>query len=77
MIARWACILPAIQRNDFENAQEIKAIHLNFSNSAVPGNGLASFLNDPIEVLVEGGAQDGVAKCAKGGFVGNFAWLEP
>ncbi len=59
----------AIQRNDFENAQEIKAIHLNFSNSAVPGNGLASFLNDPIEVLVEGGAQDGVAKCAKGGFV--------
>ena len=59
----------AIERRDFENAAEIDAIHLNFSNSAVPGNGLAAFLDDPLDVMVEGGAQDGIAKCAKGGTV--------
>jgi glutamate synthase (NADPH/NADH) large chain len=59
----------ALERADFDNAKEVEAIHLNFSNSAVPGNGLASFLNDPLDVLVEGGAQDGVAKCANGGTV--------
>lgn len=59
----------AIERGEFENAKEVQAIHLNFSNSAVPGNGLAAFLNAPLDVLVEGGAQDGVAKCAKGGTV--------
>jgi glutamate synthase (NADPH) large chain len=59
----------AIERKSFENAAEIEAIHLNFSNSAVPGNGLAAFLDDPLDVLVEGGAQDGVGKCAKGGTV--------
>ncbi len=45
----------------------INVVHLRFSNSAVPGNGLAAFLSDKLDVLVEGGAQDGVAKCAKGG----------
>ncbi len=59
----------ALERAEFENAKEVEAIHLNFSNSAVPGNGLAAFLNDPLDVLVEGGAQDGVAKCSNGGTV--------
>jgi len=59
----------AIKRNDFPNADLISAVHLNFSNSAVPGNGLAAFLDTPLEVMVEGGAQDGVAKCARGGTV--------
>ncbi len=59
----------ALQRGDFNNAKEVEAIHLSFSNSAVPGNGLAAFLDAPLDVLVEGGAQDGVAKCAKGGTV--------
>jgi glutamate synthase (NADPH/NADH) large chain len=47
----------------------VEAIHLTFANSAIPGNGLAAFLNAPLDVLVEGGAQDGVAKCALGGTV--------
>ncbi|MBC7811447.1 MAG: alpha-hydroxy-acid oxidizing protein [Burkholderiales bacterium] len=59
----------ALQRQEFENAADVKAVHLNFSSSALPGNGLAAFLDDPVNVLVEGGAQDGVAKCAKGGKV--------
>ena len=57
----------AIVRRDFENAEHIEAVNLSFSNSAVPGNGLGAFLDDPVNVLVEGGAQDGVGKCARGG----------
>jgi glutamate synthase (NADPH/NADH) large chain len=57
----------AIKRGDFENADLINAVHLNFSNSAVPGNGLGAFLDAPLDVMVEGGAQDGVAKCSRGG----------
>jgi len=59
----------ALKRGEIVNSGEIEAIHLSFSNSAIPGNGLAAFLDEPIHVLVEGGAQDGVAKCAKGGTV--------
>ncbi len=57
----------AIERREFPNAEKIKVVHLRFSNSAIPGNGLAAFMSDKLDVLVEGGAQDGVAKCAKGG----------
>ncbi len=57
----------ALKRREFANAELVEAVHLSFSNSAVPGNGLAAFLDDPVQVLVEGGAQDGVAKCSKGG----------
>jgi glutamate synthase (NADPH/NADH) large chain len=59
----------ALKRSDFMNAEAVRGVHLNFSNSAVPGNGLAAFLDAPVDVLVEGGAQDGVAKCARGGTV--------
>jgi glutamate synthase (NADPH/NADH) large chain len=59
----------ALKRADFLNADLIDAVHLNFSNSAVPGNGLAAFIDAPLDVLVEGGAQDGVAKCARAGTV--------
>lgn len=59
----------AITRGDIENYEKIEAIHLSFSNSAIPGNGLAAFLDEPVDVLVEGGAQDGVAKCARSGTV--------
>jgi glutamate synthase (NADPH/NADH) large chain len=59
----------AIKRGDFLNADLIDAVHLSFSNSAIPGNGLAAFLDAPLDVMVEGGAQDGVAKCARGGKV--------
>lgn len=56
----------AIKRRDIPHTERIQAIHLSFSNSAIPGNGLAAFLDDPVHVLVEGGAQDGVGKCAAG-----------
>jgi glutamate synthase (NADPH/NADH) large chain len=59
----------SIKRGDFANADMVEAIHLSFSNSAIPGNGLGAFMDKPVNVLVEGGAQDGVAKCAKGGNV--------
>ncbi len=57
----------ALTRGDIPHAERLTAVHLSFNNSAVPGNGLAAFLDAPIDVLVEGGAQDGVGKCAKGG----------
>jgi glutamate synthase (NADPH/NADH) large chain len=40
-----------------------------FGHGSVPGNGLAAFASDELEVRVEGGAQDGVAKGAFGGEV--------
>ncbi len=59
----------ALKRGEIPVAERIEAITLSFSNSAVPGNGLAAFLDAPLNVIAEGGAQDGVAKCAKGGRV--------
>ena len=56
----------AIKRKAVPHSDRISAINLTFSNSAIPGNGLAAFLDDPVNVLVEGGAQDGVGKCAVG-----------
>ena len=56
----------AIKRQALPQANRIRAINLSFSNSAIPGNGLAAFIDDPVNVLVEGGAQDGVGKCAAG-----------
>ena len=56
----------AIKRKNIPQGDRINAINLSFSNSAIPGNGLAAFIDDPVNVLVEGGAQDGVGKCATG-----------
>jgi glutamate synthase (NADPH/NADH) large chain len=57
----------ALKRPDFPNSNRVEAIHLNFGNSAIPGNGLGAFLDNPVDIFVEGGAQDGVGKCARGG----------
>jgi glutamate synthase (NADPH/NADH) large chain len=57
----------AFKRGEISHRDEIAGVHLNFSNSAVPGNGLGAFLDAPVDILVEGGAQDGVGKCARGG----------
>jgi glutamate synthase (NADPH) large chain len=59
----------AFQRGTTLRPDAVEAIHLSFSNSAIPGNGLAAFLDEPVDVLVEGGGQDGVGKCARGGYV--------
>ncbi len=57
----------ALRRGDIPDGGRLQAVHLSFNNSAVPGNGLAAFLEAPMDVLVEGGAQDGVGKCARSG----------
>ncbi len=48
---------------------ELQALHLNFGPSAIGGNGFAAWVTDRIDVLIEGGAQDGAAKSASGGRV--------
>lgn len=40
---------------------------LHFRRDSIPGNGLGAFNIEPITILVEGGAQDGVGKSAGGG----------
>lgn len=42
-------------------------IHLHFGPSSVAGNGAAAWMAEGTNVLIEGGAQDGVAKSASGG----------
>ncbi|MEW6221348.1 MAG: glutamate synthase, partial [Thermodesulfobacteriota bacterium] len=41
-------------------------------SASVPGNGLCAFITPSIDVVVEGGSQDGAAKGAFGGFLGVF-----
>ncbi|MCC6904861.1 MAG: glutamate synthase [Anaerolineae bacterium] len=47
----------------------VDKLHLNFGPSSVAGNGFAAWTIDQMDVIVEGGAQDGVAKGASGGRV--------
>ncbi|MFT3895546.1 MAG: glutamate synthase-related protein [Anaerolineales bacterium] len=42
---------------------------LRFFSSSVPGNGLGAYNAEPVRIVVEGGAQDGVAKGISGGRV--------
>jgi glutamate synthase (NADPH) large chain len=42
-------------------------VHLNFESGSVPGNGLGAFNAQGINIRVQGGAQDGVAKTSFGG----------
>jgi len=49
--------------------RQIDAIHLRFGPSALAGNGFAAWNTEKMDVLIEGGAQDGVAKGASGGRV--------
>jgi glutamate synthase (NADPH) large chain len=52
-----------------ELADKIDRLHLRFGPSSLAGNGFAAWNMDLIDVLIEGGAQDGVAKGANGGQV--------
>ncbi len=47
----------------------VEQLHLRFSPSSIGGNGFAAWSTDYTDVLIEGGAQDGVAKGASGGRV--------
>jgi glutamate synthase (NADPH/NADH) large chain len=46
-----------------------QTIRLNFNGATIPGNGLAAFHGGDIDIVVEGGTQDGLGKCAIGGRV--------
>jgi glutamate synthase (NADPH) large chain len=48
---------------------QIDTLHLRFGPSSLAGNGFAAWMTDKIDLLIEGGAQDGVAKGANGGKV--------
>ena len=48
---------------------QIRSLHLRFGPSSIAGNGFAAWNVDQMDILIEGGAQDGVAKGASGGRV--------
>jgi glutamate synthase (NADPH/NADH) large chain len=52
-----------------ELRNRVNLLHLRFGPSSVAGNGFASWISDKMDILIEGGAQDGVAKGANGGRV--------
>jgi glutamate synthase (NADPH/NADH) large chain len=47
----------------------VDVLHLYFSPSAVGGNGFAAFTTHKMDIVVEGGSQDGTAKSMNGGSV--------
>jgi len=51
------------------NGHQVREAMLRFYASSVPGNGLGAYNAAPISIIVEGGAQDGVAKGMQGGRV--------
>ena len=51
------------------NGRHVREAVLRFYASSVPGNGLGAYSIDPLNITVEGGAQDGVAKGMQGGRV--------
>lgn len=54
---------------DAVDTRSVPNTALRFFSSSVPGNGLGAYNADPVRILVEGGAQDGVAKGISGGRV--------
>jgi glutamate synthase (NADPH/NADH) large chain len=55
--------------NNYCDQSLLQDATLRFYGSSVPGNGLGAFNTEPMTILVEGGAQDGVAKGISGGRV--------
>ncbi len=61
-------IVGALSRHP-EIQQRVERLHLRFGPSSVAGNGFSAWLADPLDIIIEGGAQDGTAKGACGGRV--------
>lgn len=49
--------------------ERVDRLHLRFGPSSVGGNGFSAWLADPLDIIIEGGTQDGTAKGALGGRV--------
>ncbi len=52
-----------------EISKQIDILRLEFGPSAVAGNGFAAWTADKMDIVIQGGAQDGAAKSASGGRV--------
>jgi glutamate synthase (NADPH/NADH) large chain len=52
-----------------EISEGVEHVHLRFGPSSVGGNGFAAWMANTVDVIIEGGAQDGTAKGASGGYV--------
>jgi glutamate synthase (NADPH/NADH) large chain len=61
-------IVGALSRSP-EVQNRVDRLHLRFGPSSIAGNGFAAWVSDPLDVIIEGGAQDGTAKGACGGRV--------
>ena len=61
-------IVGALSRHP-EILGRVERLHLRFGPSSVAGNGFSAWLADPLDIIIEGGAQDGTAKGACGGRV--------
>jgi len=61
-------IVGALSRHP-EIQGRVERLHLRFGPSSVAGNGFSAWLADPLDIIIEGGAQDGTAKGADGGRV--------
>jgi len=58
----------AVQRRpDLYNS--VDRLHVRFGPSSIAGNGFAAWVTEKMDIVIEGGAQDGVAKGASGGRV--------
>ncbi len=49
--------------------ERLNRLHLRFGPSSIAGNGFSAWLAEPLDIIIEGGAQDGTAKGACGGRV--------
>jgi glutamate synthase (NADPH/NADH) large chain len=49
--------------------ERLTRLHLRFGPSSIAGNGFSAWLAEPLDIIIEGGAQDGTAKGACGGRV--------
>ena len=61
-------IVGALSRNP-QVKERVDRLHLRFGPSSVGGNGFSAWLADPLDIIIEGGTQDGTAKGALGGRV--------
>jgi glutamate synthase (NADPH/NADH) large chain len=66
--ALGAHIVGALARQP-EVQQRVERLHLRFGPSSIAGNGFSAWMAGPLDVLIEGGGQDGAAKGACGGRV--------
>ncbi len=58
-----------LSRRKNDPKMKLERAKLYFDSGSIPGNGLAAFNTDQLEILVDGGAQDGVGKGSFGGKV--------